>query len=284
MSYFLPAVPLAADPVDCTSWGAGHHIHPIQVKLAFTDEGPRGRLLRTPDGLVFETYEGAAESVASHCNDTIHEALDLLGPDGWCLSHSLLFKDRFGASVANGFPLGLCTPRRARNPKKVFRVGVPRSGGPVRRQRWVCSILWGSGTCLDGTQGWTGGLAAKLHDLATRGPHLLRISALDGSRGWLVHVNAPALTLYEAGSGLLHLTVDDADDVAARIRARLGDDFRLVLEVEVTSAPELDLDELFGRSDEPGGIACSLDGSLVAERPQAVDDDDGPDGDDAEST
>ena len=282
MSYSLPAVPLAADPVDCTSWGAGHHIHPIQVKLAFTDEGPRGRVLRTPDGLVFETYDGDSTSVASHCNDTIHEALELLGPDGWCLSHSLLFKDSFGVSVANGFPLGLCKPRRAWNPKKVFRVGEPRSGGPVRRQRWVCDVSWGNGECADGTSGWTGGLTAKLRDLAPRWPHLVRIAALDGSRGWLVHVNAPALILYEAGSGLQHLSVDDAGDVAAWIRARLAEDTRLVLEVEVTSALELDLDGLFGRSDETGGIECSFDGSLVAERPH--DDDDGPDGDDVQST
>ena len=72
--------------------------------------------------------------------------------------------------------------------------------------------------------------------------HLLRISALDGSRGWLVHVNAPALTLYEAGSGLLHLTVDDAEESAAVFELLMGNEVPPRKEFIVQGAYEIDAD------------------------------------------
>ncbi len=268
MSDVLPAVPLPGP--DCTSWGAGHNPHPIQVKLAFQDEGSWGSIHLTPDGVVFVDDDGGSASIASHRTDQLIDAAARLGPDRWRLSHSLLVKERTGISVANGIPLGLCLPRWARNPKRVFRVGRPRSGGPVRRQHWLCNLSWGCDECADGTRGWRGGLAAKLRDLAPRGPHLVRITSLADGTAWLLHVDGEHLEVCRLGSAPMRCSVRDAEDVAAAVADSFWDRHP-TLEVDIT--PEPSLHPATWEPHLTWGIEDDFDGSLVADPSQGEDPD-----------
>lgn len=240
MSDVLPAVPLHS-PVDCTTYALGHHLHPIQVKAARGGYEPDGiapdleigRLDRTTDGLVFTPDDGDPSLVATHSPAILHRALAELGPDGWRHAKGVLWKGRMGASVVRDEPLGLCRPRRAADARRLFRVGEPRSGGPVRRQRWICDTSWGQGRTL-GSPGWAGGLAAKLADLTTRGTHQIRVSALDGTTSWAINVTTDTLTVIHDGLPIGCAPIDDALAVATHIRDHLDEHRRIPLEIDIT--------------------------------------------------
>lgn len=210
----------------CILFRPGHRGHPIQARLASSEPGRPGEVL--VDGLEVAWTNGTVISpVRTHHRDRFVDVIERAGSTGWHLSHHLLFqRGGPGVSVAVGDEvLSLCCPEWAESPKKAFRVGQPRSGGPVRRQQWSFDLAWGLGGTAEGGRGWAEGLRLKLLDLAERGPHVVTLDRPTVGLSWRIEVDGHLVARHETPRSIVTITlpISEVEDLAGQVHKSFTD-------------------------------------------------------------
>ena len=209
----LPAGVVSLDHhTGCTMQRAGHVPNPVQARLHHTQGGITGTLeLRA--GVVVLISEHGVHELHNHDRSRFTTwAEQHAGARVRLAAHMIRLAEGPSPSISVAIgrdELGICRPSWASSARRVWRLGQPRRGGPVRHQHVLLDLGWGGvGSGLEGTihdeaplgvhprhgradrrSGWSRGLAAKLLDLSTRGPHRVELATPSGSLAYRIDVD-----------------------------------------------------------------------------------------------